>query len=108
MTVRAYISGPMSGLPDFNHPAFHACAERLRTAGFDVVNPAEINPVPIVPRAECMRRDIEALLTCDVIVMLQGWEKSRGAVLEMMVATEVGIHPLCDGGCSIAVEVARC
>ena len=39
-----YIAGPMTGRPDLNFPAFHAAATTLRDAGFDVVNPAEINP----------------------------------------------------------------
>jgi len=38
---RIYISGPMTGLPEHNFPAFHAAAERLRKAGWEVNNPAE-------------------------------------------------------------------
>ena len=33
---RIYIAGPMSGLPEFNHPAFHAAAAQLRGAGYIV------------------------------------------------------------------------
>jgi hypothetical protein len=51
-----YLSGPMTGLPDYNHPAFRAEAKRLRALGYTVVNPAEINPDPGVPRQECLRR----------------------------------------------------
>lgn len=40
---RIYISGPMTGLPDFNFPAFHDAAARLRERGHEVANPAEIN-----------------------------------------------------------------
>ena len=38
---RIYLSGPMSGLPELNFPAFHAEAARLRALGFEVVNPAD-------------------------------------------------------------------
>ena len=75
--MRAYIAGPMSGLPDLNFPAFHEAAARLRAFGWDVVNPAEINPDHGMPWAECMRRDIAQLVTCQGIVLLSGWENSR-------------------------------
>lgn len=36
-----YLSGPMTGLPAFNYPAFNAAAARLRSAGYLVYNPAD-------------------------------------------------------------------
>lgn len=36
-----YISGPMTGRPDYNHPNFNRVANRLRAAGYRVINPAE-------------------------------------------------------------------
>jgi hypothetical protein len=86
MKPRLYLSGPMSGVPDLNFPQFHAEAERLRAIGFDVVNPAEINTDPGESWASCLRKDIAALVTCDVIAMLPGWESSKGATLEHYVA----------------------
>lgn len=83
---RIYIAGPMTGLPEFNFPAFHAAAAALRAAGFDAVNPAEINSDTAMPWAECMRRDIPELLTCDTIAVLPGWENSNGATLEVFIA----------------------
>lgn len=44
--ARVYISGPMSGLPDLNFPAFNAAAQQLRELGLDAVNPADITPTP--------------------------------------------------------------
>lgn len=40
-----YLSGPMSGLPDYNWPTIDAAAVALRSAGHTVVNPAE-TPLP--------------------------------------------------------------
>jgi hypothetical protein len=91
MSKRVYISGPMTGYPDFNKPAFNREAERLRVLGYDVVNPAELNPDPTTPWADCLRNDIAHLVTCDALVMIEGWEKSNGAHLEMHIAHRVGM-----------------
>jgi hypothetical protein len=40
---KVYISGPMGGKPKLNFPAFNDAAKRLRTSGFYVVNPAELD-----------------------------------------------------------------
>lgn len=90
MTI--YIAGPMTGLPDLNFPAFHDAAAELRAAGFKVVNPAEINPDHTMAWADCMRRDIKALMGCDCIVLLPGWMDSRGARLERHIAVQLGMQ----------------
>jgi hypothetical protein len=88
---RVYVAGPMSGLQDFNYPAFHAAAAHLRSLGYHVENPAE-NPAPASGKWEAyMRLALAQLLTCDTIAMLPGWQKSRGAVIEHRLATELGI-----------------
>jgi len=84
--MRWYIAGPMTGHKDLNFPAFAAEAARLRALGHEVVNPAEVNPDPGMAWAECLRRDIPALLTCDGVALLPGWENSRGARLERHIA----------------------
>lgn len=86
-----YISGPMTGLPELNFPAFNAAAFRLRAAGFSVVNPAELCPDPAADWSQCMRADIKALCDCDVIALLPGWEDSKGAHLEVHIAHRIGI-----------------
>jgi len=88
---RIYLSGPMSGWPELNFPAFHAAAAVLRAKGFDVVNPAEINPDSTLDWHACMRADIKALCDCDVIALLPDWEKSKGAHLELHVAHRLGL-----------------
>jgi hypothetical protein len=84
----------MSGLPELNFPAFHAAAATLRAKGLEVVNPAEINPDSSMPWEQCMKADIKALCDCDALVMLPGWERSKGAHLEVHIAHRLGMQIL--------------
>lgn len=88
---RIYLSGPMTGLPEHNFPAFNAEAARLRALGYDVVNPVDINPDPGKSWHECLRADLAALLTCDTLALLDGWQGSTGAHLEMHVAHRIAM-----------------
>lgn len=87
---RIYIAGPMTGLPDFNYPAFNAEAGRLRALGYHVENPAE-NPAQDSWEAY-MRQALRQMLTCDCVAMLPGWTESKGACLERYTAQKVGIE----------------
>lgn len=103
---RIYIAGPMTGIELRNFPAFHAAAAALRAQGHDVVNPAEINGgadevttcAAMTPEQlqahwrACMRNDITQLVTCDGILMLPGWQKSKGATLEHHIAVSLGLE----------------
>jgi len=89
---RIYLAGPMTGLHEFNFPAFHAAAAALRATGHDVVNPAEINKDPNADWAACLRADIAQLVTCDAIALLPGWINSRGATLERHIAHCLGMR----------------
>ncbi len=80
----------MTGLPDYNRPAFDSAAKLLREKGKTVFNPAEVGERNVImPRAWYMRRDIEALLKCDSVVLLPDWEKSEGARLEVEIARQL-------------------
>lgn len=77
---RIYLSGPMTGLPGLNFAAFHAMTTNLRAGGHTVTNPAEINPDGGTWN-DCMRRDIAALMGCDTVATLPGWQESNGAYI---------------------------
>ena len=83
---KAYISGPMSGHPELNFPAFHAKAAELRAKGIEVVNPAEIEQPDPASWHECMKADLKQMMDCDTIHMLQGWESSAGSRIEYGLA----------------------
>jgi len=82
----------MTGLPECNFPAFHAAAAELRARGYEVANPAEINAETGGDWHFYLRADIKALCDCDAIVLLPGWENSKGAHLELHVAHRLGLR----------------
>jgi len=93
---RVYIAGPMTGLPGYNYPAFNAAAKRLRELGFEVENPAE-NPDPACGTwLGYMRMAIRQLALCDSLVLLPGWQDSRGARIEQQLAAELGLLVVCE------------
>lgn len=108
-TQRVYLAGPMTGLPGYNFTAFIRATALLREAGYTVVSPVELDwevydyghpEFPSVEDVEAagfdihdtMRRDIEAILTVEKVVLLPGWEKSSGVKKELAVAEFIGIR----------------
>lgn len=104
--MKVYLAGPMTGIPQFNFPAFDAAAAHLRQLGFEVISPHE-RDTPAVQEAarkspdgrlddsnriageswgDMLSRDVKIIADeIDGIVFLPGWEKSRGARLEAFV-----------------------
>jgi len=95
-TELTYLSGPMSGIPNFNFPTFYEKEEMLNERGISVVNPARADEELGMPADEdariiFMHRDVAFLYYCDSITQMKGWEKSRGATFEAIVAYEFGL-----------------
>jgi hypothetical protein len=113
---RLYLAGPMSGYPDFNRAAFRAQADALRAESYggmpvySVISPVELDEEDgttdkedpdMAARGEpteglwldCLRRDLIRILDAniDAVVVLEGWEDSRGAALEVHVARSLGV-----------------
>lgn len=106
--MRLYLAGPMSGIEQFNFPAFYEAAERLREGGVDIVSPAEMDAVDGIDEhalasedgdasklpktwAQLLARDVmilgdETAAAVDGIVFLPHWYRSRGARLEAYTA----------------------
>lgn len=106
---KVYISGPMTGYPDDNFPAFRAAAVALRRKGFEVVSPAEMDSHDELEAVHAeerygpmyqalLRRDLDVIKDPEVgieaIVLLPGWTRSNGALRELGQALSLDKRPI--------------
>lgn len=90
--TRLYVAGPMTGLPDFNYPAFREASTQLEAHGFDVEDPStNVNPTPDDYHG-WLKAGLAQLITCDGVALLDGWEASGGARLDVNVAATLGMR----------------
>lgn len=113
--MRVYLAGPMTGIPQFNFPAFDAASSDLQARGLEVVSPAELdNPetrrMALASKdgapgsgsangetwGDFLARDVKLLADSplDAVIVLPGWERSRGARLETFVANRMAGVPV--------------
>lgn len=94
---RVYISGPISGY-DLNErrEEFSSVKDLLIIMDYEPVNPMENGLPADATTHQHMRRDIELLMTCDMIYMMKGWTHSKGCMVELEVATSIGMPVLFD------------
>jgi len=92
--MKIYISGPITGRPikeaEEHFERFESILIRLNTKP---INPMRIKPFLGLKNWYCyMITDVWALLKCDAIYMLKGWEQSRGAKIEKRIAEFMGMR----------------
>jgi hypothetical protein len=106
-----YLAGPMTGYPQFNFPAFEQAAWELRTVGHKIISPHELDTPEVQAEAkksmdgkldsegkiagmtwaDILSKDVKVVADhTDGVVVLPGWDKSKGATLEVFVAITVG------------------
>lgn len=106
---RLYLSGPITGKPNDNREAFEEAAAALMAEGYGVDIPHNIVPESVEDWKGAMLHCLHHLTTtrvrCDEghkgehtghpyvqgLAMLDGWEKSKGAMLEKQIAEALGI-----------------
>ena len=111
MSLLIYIAGPMRGLPNFNFPAFFAAEKALldESPYAFVFNPArrdeetygrDISNSPTGSFADIPQFSLRDALQADTswicryaerVHMLQGWERSKGAIAERALAEALGL-----------------
>lgn len=91
--MKVYLSGKITGLPEAQARAqFRKAQLKILQIGFEVVNPLTLDHSINDTWESYMRTDISAMMQCDAIYMLPGWEQSRGAKLEYNLAKELNFH----------------
>tara|TARA_B110001469_G_scaffold118199_1_gene124746 strand:- start:199 stop:699 length:501 start_codon:yes stop_codon:yes gene_type:complete len=99
-----YIAGPMTGLPDYNYPAFMAAAEMLSAKYPEavIINPADnFECATDLPYPTYIRRSFEQVLVSTELYVLAGWNASKGAraeiamagLLDLVIVFENGLKP---------------
>lgn len=83
--MKLYISGPMSGLPEFNYPAFHLAKEMLQARGYECVSPADLPILDDWEWIDYIELDIDSVFSADGIATLDGAEGSKGARIERRI-----------------------
>lgn len=100
-----YIAGPITGVANFNRPAFDKMQAILIREGMIVLNPTDL-PIGL---SEFAYMDIclAMIRHCDAVVMLNGWEKSLGAKAEISLAAKLGKAVLWESDCVFAIRQHR-
>lgn len=93
----------MTGMPEWNFPAFAEAASVLRAQGIAVLSPAEKDlQSGFDPASDgagfdlraALEWDVAAVLASDAVVVLPGWEDSPGCIVEVLTAEGMGIPVL--------------
>ncbi len=87
----------MTGVQNWNAESFERAYWTLREAGHIPINPFHLHGETDAtrgskPKAEYMRVDILALMQCEGITLLPGWQDSQGAHLEAEIAQALGLE----------------
>lgn len=95
---KVYISLPISGYDfDERKETDLAMEVKLRGRGYDVFNPLGDHFQHGLTTNEYMKLDLKALLDCDVIMFMYGWNRSAGCHTELTVAVACGLDVMFEG-----------
>lgn len=91
--MKVYICGPVTGIEDMNKASFYGAELILKSLRYGVTNPIRLcEHVAPDQWEEAMKVCIKAMLDCELVVLLDGWQQSKGATLERKIALSVGIE----------------
>lgn len=91
MKTKIYISGKISGIEEQAIELFSNAEKYLQEKGFETINPMTLNHEHDKSWHSYMKEDVKAMCDCDEIFMLSNWMDSKGATLEHLIATYLGL-----------------
>jgi len=87
--MRVYISGPMTGIENYNFDNFNRAEQALKKDGHVVLNPAR-NPSGLEYK-HYMDIDMAMIRGSEAVFCLEGFERSRGSMAEVAYAISLGL-----------------
>ena len=95
---KVYISGAISDNTDTAQEEFDLAETSLIHHGARPISPMDVDlHIENSKYTDFMKVDIRLLVDCHFILMLDGWEDSFGACVELLVAIVCGIEVLTQG-----------
>ena len=86
--IKVYISGQITArTAQENDLAFNDAALKLEAMGFEPVSPWAGDEG--MTWEQYMKRDIQMMMDCDMIFMLENWDMSKGACIERSLALQL-------------------
>ena len=97
---KVFLSGPMTGYLGYNFQKFNTVEKKLIDAGIECVNPVHIckkykEEHVLADKAifdKMIAEEQEAERGCDAILLLDGWQMSKGVRLELKIALEMDMQ----------------
>ena len=87
--LKVFLSGPISGHLDTYQKEFGRAAQTVTTAGHIALNPATM-PLGLDER-DYMRISVAMMEAADLVLLLPGWGKSPGSIVERGFAARIGL-----------------
>lgn len=90
-----YISGKITGVENLNAERFERAEHLMLSKGYRPINPLKLPHVmghATRKWSDYMREDIKAMMDCSAVAVLGDWIDSKGAMLEVNIAREIGIE----------------